>query len=169
MKFNDIPQLTKTPNYEVVQEWQYLESTIDRYGVTDPDFQRLHVWTEQQQIAYVEYIMRGGKSGRDLYFNQADWGGGYEAPMYLVDGKQRLNAVLRFLRNEIAVFGGHYRRDFEGRLPSAYSFTIHVNDLKTYREVVTWYLEMNAGGTPHTEEELNKARELLAAADPAKV
>lgn len=169
-KFKAINKLTRTANYEVTSFWAYLEDTLKRFDtLVDPDFQRLHVWTEAQQIAYVEYILRGGKSGRDIYFNQADWGSDYRAPMYLVDGKQRLNAVLRFLRNEIAIFGGNYYRDFEDHLPMDANFTLHVNDLATYREVVTWYLEMNAGGTQHTEEEIAKARALLDAAPANKV
>jgi hypothetical protein len=36
-----------------------------------------------------------------------------------------------------------------------------VNDLKTEAEVLRWYLEINAGGTPHTEEELDKVRKML--------
>jgi hypothetical protein len=169
MKFNDIPQFTKTPDYHVDTPWWYLPDWIaKRDTLVDLNFQRLHVWTETQQIAYVEYILRGGKSGRDLYFNQADWMGKFKAPMYIVDGKQRLNAVQRFLNNEIPAFGSYYR-DFEDNLPSDVSFTIHVNDLKTYREVVTWYLEMNTGGTPHTEEEIAKARALLDAAPADKV
>jgi len=36
-----------------------------------------------------------------------------------------------------------------------------MNDLKTRAEVLQWYIEFNAGGTPHTEAEINRVRELL--------
>ena len=38
---------------------------------------------------------------------------------------------------------------------------LHVNDLKTYPEVLQWYIEMNAGGTPHTNEEIARVQQLL--------
>ena len=35
-----------------------------------PDFQREHVWTKEQQIAYLEYRFKGGRSGDTIYFNR---------------------------------------------------------------------------------------------------
>jgi len=169
-KFQNIPQFTRSPSYHVTQPWLYLEDWLARRPtLVDADFQRLHVWTEAQQIAYIEYILRGGKSGRAIYFNQADWMGAFKAPMYLVDGKQRTNAVLRFLHNEIPAFGT-LLRDYEDSLNQleAY-FDIYVNDLKTYRDVVRWYIEMNTGGTPHTDEEIAKAVDLLEQAPKGKL
>ena len=38
---------------------------------------------------------------------------------------------------------------------------IHVNNLKTKREVLQWYIDMNAGGTPHTTEEIERVKKLI--------
>ena len=38
---------------------------------------------------------------------------------------------------------------------------INVNDLPTRKNVLQWYIEHNAGGTIHTEEEINRVKELL--------
>ena len=38
---------------------------------------------------------------------------------------------------------------------------VHINDLKTKEEVLRWYLEMNAGGTPHSNEELGRVAAML--------
>ena len=35
------------------------------------------------------------------------------------------------------------------------------NNLKTRKEVLQWYIEMNNGGTPHTKEEINRVKILL--------
>ena len=64
MKFSEIPQLTRTAAYKVNSSWKYLEDWLEdlrRRGELDlnPDFQRGHVWTEQQQIRYVEFVLRG--------------------------------------------------------------------------------------------------------------
>ena len=38
---------------------------------------------------------------------------------------------------------------------------VHINNLKTKKEVLTWYLEMNTGGTVHTDDELDRVRKML--------
>ena len=40
---------------------------------------------------------------------------------------------------------------------------INVNDLKTEKEVLQWYVDMNAGGTPHSNEEINRVRSMIDA------
>ena len=93
--------------WQVDVAFDYLESTLEdligRQLDLNPDFQRAHVWTEAQQAAFVEYILSGGPSARDLYFACEGWSGlGRENPCVIVDGKQRLEAVRRFLRNELS-------------------------------------------------------------------
>lgn len=38
---------------------------------------------------------------------------------------------------------------------------LNVNDLKSEREVLQWYIDMNAGGTPHTTEEIERVKKLI--------
>lgn len=166
-EFEKIPRFTREATYKVNQSWTYLERWIENQvedGLQlDPDFQRLHVWTEAQQIAYVEYALRGGRSGRELFFNCNGWRRGERdfETFVLVDGKQRLNAVRRFMASEIPAFGTRYK-DFKDHLGALdVDFIVNVNELKTKKEILTWYIEMNSGGTPHTEEEIEKARRLL--------
>lgn len=170
MKFEDIKPYIQCNNYSVDVALRYLESTIDEYieelGLElDPDFQRGHVWTEQQQELYIEHLLREGVSGLDIYFNHTKWlinSGKDDGWFVCVDGLQRLTACLKFLRNQIKAFG-HYRKDFEDKIPMMIRLRFHVNNLKTRKEVLEWYLQMNNGGTVHTEEELVRVAELLAA------
>lgn len=162
--FQDIPQLTQWGSYAVDVDWRYLESHIARqteWGLDlDPDFQRAHVWTEEQQIAFVEFKLRGGHSGGDILTNCKGWHDNGIGDYVLVDGKQRLNAVRRFLSNELPAFGRLFK-DYTGTLRFMQSFRWHVNDLPTRADVLRWYLELNAGGTPHTAEEIERVRQLL--------
>jgi hypothetical protein len=124
-------------------------------------FQRGHVWTESQQIAYIEYVLRGGK---EVWFNYPGWDGPDHidnARMVCVDGLQRITAVNRFNNNEIKAFG-RYKSDYYGVLGvNDYTFDIYVNDIIEERDVIEWYLEMNSGGTPHSAEELDRVRKLI--------
>lgn len=169
-KFRDIPQFTSWGPYQVNLSWTYLEEQLKdwlfpSFGAAldlDPDFQRAHVWTQAQQIAYVEYVLKGGRSGRELLLNFSGWNDKFQGPFVLVDGKQRLNAVRLFLADKLPIFGGNLYSSYTDKLRSVcVDFRVYVNDLETREQVLTWYLEINAGGTPHTQEELDRVRDLL--------
>ena len=36
-----------------------------------------------------------------------------------------------------------------------------MNDLKTEKEVLQWYIDMNAGGTSHSKEEIDRVKKML--------
>lgn len=163
MKFNDIPQFTQA-QYRIDVSFRALFSTLDHWADykldTNPDFQRAHVWTEAQQIAFVEYMVQGGTSGHDIFFNHPGWMGSFKGDFVLVDGKQRLEAARRFLNDELPVFG-HYFHEFDDKLPYSIGFVFHVADLKTKAEVLRWYIGMNRGGSIHTDEEIERVKALL--------
>jgi hypothetical protein len=168
MRFKDIPHFTRPPSYRVELPWNQLERWIEEHQNEyksasldlDPDFQRDYVWTEEQKTRYIEYILKGGQSGREIYFNCAGWMGNFQGPFVIVDGKQRLNAVRQFFRNQIKAFG-YYFNEFEDRIPSNAHFNMCVNDLPTRERILQWYLDLNTGGTSHTDEELNKVRAMM--------
>lgn len=74
-RFGDIPQFTRDSNYKVNMDIRRIPDWIkenEGYGLQlNPRFQRGHVWTEQQQIAWLEFFLRGGKSGIEIYFNDS--------------------------------------------------------------------------------------------------
>lgn len=170
MKFSDIKMLMRDGDYEVDVELSRLEAMLREYEEIyklqlNPDFQRGHVWVESQQIAYVEFFLRGGKTGRKIYFNCPNWIVGnsdYETlPMQCVDGLQRITALRRFVNNEIPAFGCYYK-DFEDSPRRSQSvFQININSLDTRLEVLEWYLQMNEGGIAHSEKELDRIRLLI--------
>ena len=130
----------------------------------NPDFQRGHVWTPKQETAYMEFLLKGGKSSNHLYFNQPGWMDDFSGEFVCVDGLQRITTICKFFNDEVPVFGGYFASEIEGlnkRLGSSCTMVIHVNNLSTRKDVLKWYLEMNSGGTPHSEEELDKVRNMI--------
>ncbi len=166
-RFADIPQFTRDANYRANIPWNHVQETLSRYINNhnldmNPDFQREHVWTEEQQIRYIEFRLRGGKSGSDILFNHPNWlSSGRGADMVLVDGKQRLEALRRFLDNEIPAFGSFFSEFEDKNFLVGVDFIFAVNNLKTRQEVLQWYVDLNAGGTPHTNDEINKVKALI--------
>lgn len=174
MKVSDIPQLTHV-NSPVSWQIDDIQYTLDRYQKTyglnlDPEFQRGHVWNEQTQIKFVEFVLRGGVT-QPIRFNSPIFGGHTKAKnsdlpndVVIVDGKQRLTAVMKFVDNKLPVFSGNYLNDFDdpARALRGAELTYQVNKLQTKAELYTWYLEMNEGQVAHSKEELDKVRNLLA-------
>ena len=169
-RFSDIPKFTKEGEWQCDYSLEYLLKFIDdnkeRGLQLNPDFQRGHVWTEEQQIALLEFFLRGGKSGRILYFNCPDWihsvpDGEYN-DFVCVDGLQRITAIRRFINNEIPVFGSYYN-EFEDKkvLSATERISVNINCLRTKKEVIQWYLEMNSAGVHHSLEELTRVKKLM--------
>ena len=161
--FKDIPQFPFA-QYKIDVDLQDIPYVLSRYKnyynlEMCPWFQRGHVWNEQNKIKYVEYFLSGGVAGREIYFNCAGWQNDYIGPMVLVDGLQRLTALSQFLEDDFTAFGLFYS-EFTGRC--GHSLKFNVNNLRTEKEYVQWYIDINAGGVLHTEEELNRVRKVLS-------
>lgn len=162
MRFKDLPRLTKVGSYYVTYELKYfiphILEEIEEGLILNPDFQRGHVWTEEQQVKFIEYFLMGGDTGI-IHFNAPCWPNVDNDGTYVcVDGLQRLTAFMRYYNNEIKAFG-YYYKEMEGRPDNI--IKISVNNLKTRKEVLQWYIEMNSGGTPHSNEEISKVKKLL--------
>jgi hypothetical protein len=201
VKFDDIPTVYNRDSAGTHFEWiyffEYLENA-KQYGFElEPEFQRARVWTEQQQIAYIEHVLRNGYGGKDIYFNRGSWCFRKDGKLYIgspkyhyeeiknkrgkvidrnivyediewqgnnlyccVDGLQRITAAKRFMNNEIPAYG-YYLDQFEDKLPRQARFVVHYGDIDHYPDLLQWYLELNSTGVPHTQEELNRVRNLL--------
>jgi hypothetical protein len=164
MKYDDIPKFTKRDHYHInvaLAEVPYMiERYIEHYSLeTNPDFQRGHVWTGLQQTKYIEFLLAGGSSGQDIYFNHPYWMRDMKDSMVLVDGLQRITSILMFMDNKIKAYG-HYYSEYD-YIPYDIGLIFHVNCLKTRAEVLSWYIQLNEGGVVHTPEEINRVKKLL--------
>lgn len=133
----------------------------------DPPYQRGHVWDTAKESAYIGYMLKGGK-GPPIWVNRYEdartggknWLG---EPVTVIDGKQRLTALIRWVQGEIpAVLNdleiwykelSKIDRRFLPKLD-----VIYVN--MTIKDQMKLYLNLN-GGVAHTAEELDRVRELL--------
>ena len=111
MKFSDIPQYINTGSWECNYSFEKLVKAIEGWsnGIdTDvklemnPDFQRGHCWTENQQISFIESVLKGGaKNARVIYLNNPNWKHSDRTykDFVCVDGLQRYTAIKRFINN----------------------------------------------------------------------
>lgn len=79
----------------------------------------------------------------------------------IVDGKQRLEAVTRWINDELPVLGA-VRSKWTGiERTTTCRLKLAIADIG--REgTLRWYLALNEGATPHSAEELQRVRDLLA-------
>jgi hypothetical protein len=174
--WDSIPAFPRA-NYECDVPWTHVEDWLARnqeIGLDlEPDFQRAHVWTDAQRRAYVEYALRGGEVGRRIVYTCTDWNR-YPVPDFAIcDGKQRLESVRRFVRGELKIFAdaarpqGYAIEEFEGKFRVLhYTLRMVVVECPTRADVLKLYLAINAGGTPHTPEEIEKVRAMLRQLEP---
>jgi len=140
----------------------------------NPDYQRGAVWTTTQQSRFIGHLLEGGQA--PLLFVQRydspknapadhkkDY---YDLPVEVIDGQQRIRAVLAWMANEIPaeISDGRlfwYKDTDEIDRRGLPHVKVAILDIPR-KERLEFYLKINNGGTPHTPEDLNKVRELLA-------
>lgn len=66
------------------------------------------------------------------------------------------------MNGEIPVFGS-YINEYEDEMSLTRNcIKVNVNNLKTKKEVLQWYVDMNAGGTPHTNDEIKRVKNMIS-------
>lgn len=165
----------RTAQYEVDHEWFYFQRALDGfvrdYGSLelDPDFQRGHVWTPEQQQLFLENVLRGvvSSSGFLVQFNCPNWDtdefvGDLPAGVQCIDGLQRITAVQDFLAGKVQPFGLTVD-DLAGSSFSVrgrYRFRVAIHTFTWRADLLQHYLDLNTGGTPHSPEEIERVRVL---------
>ena len=73
MRYDEIPKfknfsIDTSLAYGFVGYVNFIHDAVQNQGLQmQPWFQRQHVWTEDQQVAYIEFFLKGGISGRDIF------------------------------------------------------------------------------------------------------
>lgn len=168
----------QTAKYEADVEWRYIQKALEEYakdyGGMDltPDFQRGHVWTPRQQQHYIENVLRGviSTSGFIIQLNCPNWemgddgySGDLPRGMQCIDGLQRITAVTQFLAGEVKPFGlavdDLNGSSFSMKM-SRYRFRLAIHNFKTRAQLLQHYLDLNAGGTPHSSDEIERVSKM---------
>ena len=130
--------------------------------ILNPPFQHGLVWSHQQRVAFIESILDGLPLPA-LFINEMP----YNHPRYpsqevVVDGQQRINAVVDFMQDKFRVRGElwseqdkTFKRVFCITEGTCTSITTRYN---TLREL---YVRLLTTGTIHTQDEINDAKDLV--------
>lgn len=141
----------------------------------NPDFQRGHVWTADQQEHFIANCLRGvvAPSGFLIQFNCADWGdedaeSDLPKGLQCVDGLQRFTAVTEFAKGNVKPFGFTAQELMGTQFsPKRIYMKVAIHSYTKRVDLLSHYLALNAGGTQHSDEEIERVRGLLAQAKAA--
>lgn len=150
------------------EEWEELAG---RQLDLCPDYQRGYVWTDKQASRFVGHWLEGGETPRILvqrYESEKNVPPGVEwwtLPAEVIDGQQRLRSIYRWVKGEIKAEISDGRRWAYRDTNEIDRFGLDV--VLTYvdmprAERLAFYVRLNRGGTVHTEEEIQRVREMLA-------
>ena len=158
-------------------DWRRIEGALQRYSEDwgglelCPDFQRGHVWTEAQQVHYIENALRGivPQTAFVIQFNCPNWNdedfiGDLPKGFQCIDGLQRLTAIQKFMNGDVQPFGLSLT-DLEFSSYSmkgcTYRFRLEIFDFTQKKDLLQHYLDFNTGGTPHSASEIERVKNML--------
>jgi hypothetical protein len=137
------------------EEGVSLTVEAERYacGFPLPNFQRDHVWTLDQEVAFIESAWLGLPLGT-YTLHQMDWGAdGMPRPFsgWIIDGQQRLTSIQRYWEDAFPVFGLRWSEltRLEQRRFMSIKFAHYEADISDEAEVRDLYNRLALGGTPH--------------------
>ena len=131
-----------------------------------PDYQRDLVWTLEQKQDLILSILYGNPIGDFLIKRENDKTKG-EIMVYwtIIDGQQRINTLKEFVEGKFCLKNGDYFTDLLYWDAREFLFNYKINasvvQYITYEQEIELYLAKNIGGTAHTKEEIDKARNCL--------
>lgn len=117
-----------------------------------PQYQRRYVYSDQQQDAVVDTVLRG------LPLGPMHWAVREEAGYEIIDGKQRSLAVCRYVNNEFAIQEHSFRDlsvDDQDRI-LGYQLMVYLCS-GSGQEKLEWFRRISVRGNTPTDQELRNA------------
>lgn len=162
-------------NYQIDIELYDIRSQFEKYNEYDgfeynPDFQRGYVWTVSQQIAFIEGMLRGTVGNSQMIitlncpFHANELDPNQDISGYcIIDGLQRVTAILDFIDGKFKVFNKYSAKDLDGSKFSLRRKNIKVQIFGFTRKVdlLKYYIDINSGGTVHSDDEINRVKDMI--------
>lgn len=136
---------------------------IDRIFDCVPLFQRTNdKWTREMQIAFVENVLQGYRTQIMLYEVCSNGRSPLRAFCKLIDGYQRLTAIISFIRGDFTCFGYTFKEMDEQRIlvRTKPQIGIKIYSFESEQQAVEFYIAINENIT-HSTSDIQKARNYL--------
>ena len=137
-------------------------------------FQRDYCWTLEDEQNFIESIYNYLNLGTIVLRKRSfQWiekqckAGNTEAAFYdIIDGKQRIHTLMRFMNNEFSDLHGNYYGDFSEYARRVFSMDVQgldvmeINEGATDEDVLRVFLNVNYSGKPMSREHLDYVKSL---------
>ncbi len=160
--------IATTMNGIDVMEYNFNPYVIDSNG-NKQYYQRDYVWTLEDEQAFIESIYNNLNLGTIVcrkrsydYLKTETKAGNKEVACFdIVDGKQRLHTLMRFINNEFPDMHGNYYNDFSSMArrmfedePSGMNI-MQIEERATDEETLRVFMNINYSGKPMSKEHLD--------------
>ena len=144
-----------------------MEGLLGRYygsyaGIeTEPDYQRELVWDLEDKVALIDSIFKKIDIGKFTLINipyKED-----EKASEILDGKQRLNAIIEFYEDRFEYRGKTYSQlnTYDKHHFKSYNVNLGETTPMTQKEKYEYFLRLNTGGKPQDQKHINYVKGLL--------
>lgn len=162
-KIYDPPKFSNDITYGLDEiEWALTKREVN----LSPPYQRPLRWSLKQQSEFMGHLLSGGETLPIIIQRVPDGG-----PQEVLDGKQRLTAMLAWLHGEICAWVPNgpsvHIDDLERGQHGTTADAVHGLSLVSVRfkyinlpfeERKDFYIKLNSAGSPHTTEDIEHAR-----------
>lgn len=131
-----------------------------RFGIDmNPDYQRGHVWTEEDKVALIDSIFKGIDIGKFAFATKHDMDFYYE----IVDGKQRMTAIIEFYENRFRYRGKFFNELSHRDQDYIENYHVSVADIRgaDRNTVMKHFVAMNSQGRVMDSAHLEKVRAMI--------
>ncbi len=138
-------------------------STKEFFDLMIPGFQRDNdKWTTDMQIKFIENLFSGIDSIIMLGLVEKEENQGCYCDSRIVDGFQRITAVIDYLEGKFPIFEDiYYTKEEETFLRGVMNMKVRIYKFKSEEEMVRFYIQMNENIT-HSKEDILKAKKYLS-------
>lgn len=128
----------------------------------NPEYQRNLVWSPEQEHDLLDSIYNNIDIGK-FALNHLDYSATNKFSYEIIDGKQRLNTLIKFNEGRIKYKD---KTIFEMHSKDRYHFTDHTIAISTVKNatqnmIYKYFVKMNTGGVTVSREHLDKVRQLI--------
>ena len=164
---NNVTSLAQNQDVRLYFSNFTIESILSRYyslGINlNPDYQRELVWNEEDNICLIDSIFNNVDIGKFAFIHTSDeeWQKTHYS-YEVLDGKQRLNAIILFYENRFP-YKGKYFNDLSYEDRRAFcNHQISYADVKnaSKKEIYKYFLLLNRTGKPMDKKQLEYIEQL---------
>jgi len=133
----------------------------------DPEYQRDYVWEQEDKIALIDSIFNNVDIGKFAFIHK-DFGGKY---LYeILDGKQRIRAILDYFENRFS-YKGKYFNDLSYRdqnfFENYYILVAEVREMSR-EQILRYFVKLNKHGKVMDKVQIEKVEKMIEKIEKSK-